>query len=321
MFLSSQQILELVTVKVFAGVWIASLPKEIEGKSILGVEFLSSKVVDMNIWKPTFSLAPYTPESMVFKGIIPESEMEDFHLARMQVEIQNTSMDKLIEVAREVIYPHVRRAILIVDVASRTGHIYISPEVIFRLKGVFSTWIGCSAGRPQGEPKEDLLKLMEETLSACKDRSFMRRIERALLTWGEAQKEPEEELKTAKLWTALEALLRREDEPVYKTISRRSIALTMMETRESIDLFSVASWRISFNTTDLHTELEKFLKDAYDVRNFVYHQAEKRAQRIGFALDLSSLTQVLILKMAEFAQKGYSWEEAVANIDQRALEF
>lgn len=128
--------------KVFAGVWIASLPKEMEGKNILGVEFLSPKVIDMKIWKPTFSLARYTPESLVFKGRISESMMEDFQLARMQVEIENTSMDKLIEVAKEVVYPHIRRTTLIVDVASRTGHIYISPETfpqrLFSDLGTFS---------------------------------------------------------------------------------------------------------------------------------------------------------------------------------------
>jgi hypothetical protein len=307
-------------VKAFAGVWIASLPKEMEGKRILGVEFLSPKVIDMKIWKPTFSLARYTPESLVFKGRISESVMEDFHLARMQVEIQDTSMDKLIEVAKEVIYPHIRRAALIVDIASATGHIYVSSEVIFGLRNIFSTWVGVSAGRPQGELKKDLLELMEKILSTGNDRSFVQRIERALLTWGDAQEEPERDLKIAKLWTALEALLRREPEPVWKTVSRRSIALAMMESRESIDLFSIAGWRISFNETSLYTELEKFLKDTYDVRNLVYHQAEGRAQRIGFALELSSLTQVLILKMAEFAQKGYSWEEVVTNIDQRARE-
>lgn len=57
----------------------------------------------------------------------------------------------------------------------------------------------------------------------------MRRIERALLTWGDAQEEPEGQLKIAKLWTALEALLRREPEPVWKTVSRRSVALAMMK--------------------------------------------------------------------------------------------
>ena len=208
------------------------------------------------------------------------------------------------------------------DVASRTGHIYVSPEVIFGLKegARASTWIGRSSRRPQGEPKEDLLRLMEEILSACRDRSFVRRIERALLTWGDPQKEPEEELRTAKLWTALEAVLRRKDGSVWKTVKRRSIALAMMETRESIDLFSIAGWRMSFNATNLQTELESFLKDAYDVRNLVYHKAEERAQRIGFALDLGSLTHVLILKMAEFVQKGYTWEEAVTEIDQRARE-
>jgi len=30
-------------------------------------------------------------------------------------------------------------------------------------------------------------------------------MERALIKWGEAQEEPEQELKIAKLWTALEA--------------------------------------------------------------------------------------------------------------------
>lgn len=161
---------------------------------------------------------------------------------------------------------------------------------------------------------------MEKISSACNDGSFMRRIERALLTWGDAQEEPEGELKIAKLWTALEALLRKEPEPVWKTVNRRSIALAMMETRESIDFFSTAGWRTSFNTNNLYTELEKFLKDTYDVRNLVYHQAEERTQRIGFTLDLSSLTQVLILKMAEFAQQGYSWEEAITVIDKKARE-
>ena len=80
-------------VKFFAGVWIASLPKEMEGRSILRVEFLSPKVIDMKIWKPTFSLARYTPESLLFKRRITESLVEDFHLARTQVEI--SSMDKL----------------------------------------------------------------------------------------------------------------------------------------------------------------------------------------------------------------------------------
>lgn len=64
-----------------------------------------------------------------------------------------------------------------------------------------------------------------------------------------------------------------------------------------------------------------FLKKAYDVRNAVYHEAEEQALKVGFALDLSSLTQVLILKMAEFAGKGYTWKEAVNEIDQRAQKF
>jgi len=309
-------------VKFFAGVWIASLPKEMEGRSILNVEFVSPAVIDMDIWKPTFSFARYTPESLLFKGGVTESFMEDFHLARTQVEMQNTTLDKLIEVAEEVVYPRIRRAALIVDIASRTGQTYVFPEVMFKLKdrARASSWIGRSSGLPQGEPKEDLLQLMEEILSVCRDWSFVRRIERALLTWGESQKEPEEELRTAKLWTSLEALLRAKDERVWKTVRKRSIALAMMETRESIGLFSIASWRTSFNATNLQTELENFLKDAYDVRNLVYHKAEERPQRIGFALDLASLTQVLILKMAEFAQKGYTWKEAVTEIDQRARE-
>lgn len=311
----------MVYSEVIRGVWVASVPKEMERRSILGVEFLSPKVIDMKIWKPTFPLAHFTPESLLFKRRVTESVMEGFHLARTQVETQNTSMDKLIEVARKVIYPRIHRAALIVDVASRTGHIYVSPEVIIRPKdGVFSTWIGCSAARPQGEPKEDILELMEEILGACRDRSFVRRIERALLTWGGVQEEPEEELRTAKLWTALEALLRRKDERVWETVRRRSIALATMETRESIDLFSIAGWRMSFNATNLHTELGNFLEDAFNVRNLVYHEGEERAQRIGFALYLSSLAQVSILKMAEFAQKGYTWKEAVTEIDQRAQE-
>jgi len=307
-------------VKFFAGVWISSLPKEVEGRSILGVEFLSPKMVEMKIWKSTFSLARHTPENLLFKSGVTESEMEAFHLARTQVDIQNPSMDKLIDVAREVIYPRIRSAALIVDIANRTGHIYVTPEVIIKVNGIFSTWIGVSTGPPQGETKEDLLELMEQTLNICKDRLFVRKLERALLTWGEAQEEPEEELVTAKLWTSLEALLRREPEPVWKTISRRSVALAMMETRESIELFSTAGWRISFNATNLHAELKRFLKEAYEVRIAVYHEAEERAQRIGFGLDLSSLTQVLILKMAEFAQKGYTWEQAVTEIDQKAQE-
>lgn len=303
--------------KAFAGVWIASLPKEIEGKSILGVEFVSPKVIDLKKWRPTFPLARHAPDNMLIKKENLESVMKDLHLARMQVETDTTRM--LHEVAKEVIYPCIRRAALIADIASRTGHIFVSREVIINFNGgVYHSWIGASTGRPQGEPQEDLLKLMEEVFSICDDEVFKRRIERSLLTWSEAQEEPEEELKIAKLWTALEALLRKEPESVRKTVTKRSIALALMDTRESIDFFSIAGWRTSFNATNLHTELEKFLRHAFNVRNFVYHEAEEQPQRIGFALDLSSLTHVLILKMAEFAQKGYSWEEAVTNIDQRA---
>lgn len=302
--------------KLFAGVWIASLPKEMEGRSILGIEFVSPEAIDMKIWKPTISLLRYTPDSLLFRTGVTESVIRGFHLARTQVEIENTHMDKLIEAAQEVIYPRIRRAALIIDVACRTGHIYVFPEVIIRTKdSACHILVGGSGGRPQGEPREDLLGLMEVVLSACMDKFFMRKIERALVTWGEAQEEPEQELKTAKLWTALDALLRREGEGVWSTVSKRSMALAMMETRESIDLFSTASWRTSFNKTNLSAELRDFLKEAYDIRNAVYHEAEEPALRVGFTLDLSSLTQVLILKMAEFAEKGYTWKEAVTEID------
>ena len=73
-------------VKLFAGVWVASVPKEMERRSILGVKFLSPKVIDMKIWKPTFPLAHFTPESLLFKRRVTESVMEGFHLARTQVE-------------------------------------------------------------------------------------------------------------------------------------------------------------------------------------------------------------------------------------------
>jgi hypothetical protein len=307
-------------VNVFAGVWIASLPKEMESKSILGVEFISPEVVNMEKWRPTISLIRYTPDSLLFRREVTESAIEGFHLARIQVETQNTSLENLIEVAREVVYPRIRRAVLIADVACRTGHIYISPEVIFKIKdSACHTLVGGSGGGSQEEPKEDILRLMEHVLNTCQDGFFMRKIERALVTWGEAQEEPEEELKTAKLWTALDALLRRVREGVWSTVCRRSITLAMIETSETINLFSTMSWRISFNEIN-GRDLRNFLREAYDVRNAVYHEGEEPTMRLGFALDLSSLTQVLILKMAEFAEKGYTWTEAVIEIDQRAEE-
>lgn len=321
LLLIDEEILEVTAVKVFAGVWIASLPKEMEGRNILGVEFVSPEAVDMKIWKPTISLVRYMPDSLLFRKGVTGSVVRGFHLARIQVEIENASLVKLMEVAREVIYPRIRRAALIVDLACRTGHIYISSEVIVRIKdGACHILVGGSGGRPQGESREDPLELMEEVLSTCTDNFFMRKIERALIKWGEAQEEPEEELKTAELWTALETLLRTENDSVRSTVTRRSIALAMMKTRESIDLFSAASWPSSFIKTDLGTELRDFLNDAFNVRNAVYHEAEEPALKVGFSLDLSSLTQVLMLKMAEFAEKGYTWNEAVEKIDQRAQE-
>ena len=307
--------------KCFAGVWIASLPKEMEERTILGVEFISPKVIDMKIWRPSFSPAHYTPDSMLFKGRTMKPTIGDLHLARTQVKIEDTSLDKLIEIAKEVVYPRIRRACLIVDAVNRTGHVYVSPEIIIRLNGsAFSTWVGRSSGRPQGEMKEDLLGLMEEVFSTCKDRSFLQRIERALVKWSEAQEEPREALRTAKLWSALDALLQKRGERVMATVSKRSIVLVMMESRESIDIFSMAGWRVSFDATNLDVELKKFLKNAYQVRCAVYHDAEEPAQRIGFALDLSSLAQVLILKIAEFAQRGYTWDGAVGEIDRKAQE-
>ena len=199
-------------VKISAGVWIASLPKEMEGRSVLGVEFISPEAVNMKKWRPTISLVWYTPDDLMFRKGVTESMIEGFHLGRTQVDIQDTSSDDLMRVGREVVYPRIRRAVLIVDIACRTGHIYISPEVIFRIKdSVCHTWVGGSGGRPQGESKEDLLTLMEQVLTSCQDSFFTRKIERALIRWGEAQEEPEEDLKVAKLWTALDALLRREE--------------------------------------------------------------------------------------------------------------
>jgi len=92
-------------VKFFVGVWIASLPKEMEGRSILGVEFVSPEAIDMKKWQPTISLMRYTPDNLVFKREVIEPVIEALHLARTKVEIQNASLDKLVKVAQEVIYP------------------------------------------------------------------------------------------------------------------------------------------------------------------------------------------------------------------------
>lgn len=309
--------LKVSEMNITAGMWVASLPGEIEGRKILDVEFISPKNIDMEFWKPAFSFAHYTPESLLFKGSPAESVEAGFHLAKMQVEVQSTAADNLINVADEIIYPRICRAIHIVDIASRTGHIYVSPEVIFKLKsGSFSTWVGRSMGLPQGEPKEDLLELLEEVFSMCMNGSFLRRIERALDKWAEAQEEPREALRIAKLWTVLDALLQRKGES-QETIIKRSIALVTMETRESIELFSIAGWRISFDLTNLKKELIEFLSEARKIRNAIYHDAEEFPSRIGFALDLTSLTQVLILKMVEIAQTGWTWKKAVTEIDKR----
>ena len=305
--------------RYLAGVWVASLPKEMEGRSVLGVEFVSPEIIDMEIWRPTFSSAYYTPESILFKGRIKKPTMNDFHLARMQIEIEETSLDKLMKIAEEVVHPRVKRVCLIIDATTRTGHVYVSPEVIIRLDGSsFRTWVGSSSGRPQENVNEELLRLMEDVLSKCKDRSFIRRIERALTKWGEAQEEHRDALKTAKLWSALDALLQKRGEPVKATVIRRSIVLAMMKTRESINLFSTFGWQLSFDQANLDKELKKFLENVYDVRCRVYHDAEEPSLKIESTLALSSLTQVLILKMAEFAQRGYTWDEAVRELDRRA---
>lgn len=59
--------------KCSAGVWIGYLPKEMEGRKILGVEFVSPEDINMEIWKPSFPFAYYMPDNLLFKGENMES--------------------------------------------------------------------------------------------------------------------------------------------------------------------------------------------------------------------------------------------------------
>jgi len=212
------------------------------------------------------------------------------------------------------VYPKIRRAVLAIDIASYTGHIYISKEIMIdRDKSTFSTWIGRATGRPQGEPYEDIIELIENVFKKNKDPILLRRFERALIKWGELQEKPNQTIRIAELWSVLDALLHKYPGKVKKTIMKRCINLLHIESRESINIFSDVGWRAFF--TDSSNDLKKVLTEAFEIRNAVHHDAENPDVEIGFALKFNSLVQVIILKMAEFACLGYTWQQIIDMID------
>lgn len=220
------------------------------------------------------------------------------------------------EIARKVVYPAIRRAVLSIDIANYSGHIYISPEVIINSS---STWIGRSGGRPQADPYEDIINLVGTVFTNCKDDIFLRRFERALVKWGESQEEPKDSLRTAEFWSALDALLHERGEKVKPTIIRRCIILAKREGMESIKLFIEMGWG-TLESSEKEEELRKFLDKAYEIRNAVYHDAEDPDIEIGFNFKLNYLVQTVILKMAELANCGYSWNEIIDDLDKKAQQ-
>ena len=242
--------------KTIAGIWIASLPKIMEGRKILDVTFISPNKIDMEKWMPSFPFSFYIAEDQLFQNKISESLIHNFHLAITDIDLKNTHTHELIEIARNVVYPKIRRAVLAIDIASYTGHIYISPEIMIKLSGgAFSTWIGRSSGKPQGDPYGDIINLVEIVFQTCKDNIFLQRFERALIKWGESQEESKQSLRTAKLWSVLDTLLHKTGEEVIKTIIRRCIALAKMKAMESIKLFSIVGWRTFFKPSNHEDEL------------------------------------------------------------------
>lgn len=300
--------------KTVAGIWIASLPRSIEGRKILDVEFISPSKRDIEKWASSFPFTFHIPEDKLLQNKIQESLLENLHLAIMEVDVENDHIHDLIEVAEKIVYPKIRRAVLAIDISSYTGHIYISPEIMIEInKGTFSTWIGRATGRPQGEPYEDIIELMEKVFRINKDPILLRRLERALIKWSELQEEPNQTMRIAELWSVLDAILHKYPEPVKKTILRRCINLLQIESRESINLFSDVGWRAFF--TDSSDNLKKVLNEAYEIRNDVYHDAEDPDVEIGFALKFNSLVQVIILKIAEFACSEFTWQQIIEIID------
>ena len=264
--------------------------------------------------KGRFPFTFHIPEDKLLQNKIQKSLLENFHLAITEINIDNDHMPDLIEIAKNTVYPKIRRAVLAIDISSYTGHIYISPEIMIEInKGTFSTWIGCATGRPQGEPYEDIIELMEKVFRINKDPILLRRLERALIKWSELQEEPNQPMRIAKLWSVLDAILHKYPEKVKKTIIRRCINLLQIESRESINLFSDVGWRAFF--TDSSDNLKKVLNEAYEIRNDVYHDAEDPDVEIGFALKFNSLVQVIILKIAEFACSGCTWQQIMDIID------
>lgn len=288
--------------------WVASLPKELERKIVLGVEFIPAEEVDLEVWKPTFPISKYAPDDLLFVGFtgsIPMTQLSKLHLARTEIEVDDQAELNIGNVASEIVFPSIRRAALVVEVASRTGHIYIASVIKIGNEGdMREYWLGESNGRPQGWPTEDILELMEDIFKNCRDKLFQRKIENALIFWAESKEEPRDALRIAKLWTALDALLKKKGEKDIK-IQTRTIALAKTKRIESIELSSMHD-----------QQLTSFLKKVYCIRNAVYHEAEDLTIDLGMTLDLSSLTQASILKMAEFAHSAQTWEQTIKYLDQ-----
>jgi len=304
-----------------AASWVASLPRELERRIVLGVEFIPAEDIDLEVWKPVFSISKYVPDDLLIStGSSQEKQIRKLHLARTEVEVENQTQLNTGNVARETVYPRIRRAVLVIEAASRTGHIYVAPSIkIGDERGMREDWLGESGGRPQGWPDEDLLELMEDVFKNCADKLFQRKIENALIHWAESKEEPRDALRIAKLWTVLDALLKDKRERDLK-IQTRTIALAKKKSIKPIELLSETSWRISFDSDKLNEQLKSFLRKAYGIRNEVYHAAEEPSLDPKMPLDLTSLSQVSILKMAEFARSGLTWRQTIDRLDRHRIE-